>query len=67
MLTVKTVTPVTIGMKEGVTTTAETIVVDSANGETAVTFDGIGIDTEEDEGIMAKGGNKITFAFIGEK
>lgn len=66
VLTVKTVTPVTIGMKEGVTTTAETIVVDSANGETAVTFDGIGIDTEEDEGIMAKGGNKITFAFIGE-
>ncbi len=66
VLTLTTVTPVTVGMKDGVTTTAETVVVDSSNGEASVIFDSIGINTEKDAAITAKGGNKITFAFVGE-
>ena len=66
VLTVKTITPVTVGMKDDVTATTETIVVDSTNGEVAVTFDGIEIDTAQDAAITAKGGNKITFTFNGE-
>lgn len=66
VLTITTVTPVTIGMKDGVTATAETVVVDSSNGKVSVTFDGIAIDTEEDAAIAVKGGNEVTFAFVGE-
>lgn len=66
VLTLTTVAPVTVGMKDGVTTTAETIVVDSTKGEASVNFNGIGIDTTEDAAITVKGGNKVTFAFIGE-
>lgn len=65
-LTVTTTIPVTIGMKDGVTKTAETIVVDSAKGETTVTFASIGIDTTEDAAIAVKGKNAVTFAFTGE-
>ena len=66
VLTVNTTIPVTIGMKNGVATTAETIVVDSIEGETSVIFDSIDIDTTEDSAIVAKGTNKVTFAFNGE-
>ncbi len=66
VLTITTATPVTVGMKDGVTATVETIVIDSGNGKTAVTFDGIAIDTEEDAAIAVKGGNEVTFTFVGE-
>ena len=66
VLTGNTTKPVTIGMRNGVTTTAETIVVDSTKGETSVTFDSINIDTTEESAIVAMGVNKVTFAFDGE-
>lgn len=66
VLTVTTATPVIIGMKDGVTATAETIVVDSTNGDAEVNFKNIDIDTDKSAAITAKGANKITFAFTGE-
>lgn len=65
-LTITTTTPVTVGMSTGVTTTDDTIVADSSNGEAYVTFNSIIIDTEEKAAITVQGVNKVTFAFAGE-
>ncbi len=66
VLTVSTTIPVTIGMKNGVTSTAETVAVDSSKGETTVTLNSIGIDTAEDAAIAVTGTNKVTLNFSGE-
>lgn len=65
VLTVSTSTPVTIGMANGVSTTADVIVTDSTNGAVNITFNGISIDTEEHNAIELKGQNQTTFVFSG--
>lgn len=71
VLTIKTTTPVTIGMKDGVTTTDDTFVVDSSKGVTHVTLDSITIDTDNlgnsgtNTPITVKGVNQATLEFIG--
>ncbi len=71
VLTVTSTTPVTIGMKSGVTTTDDTIVVDSSTGETYVTLNGIEIGTDNlgnsgtNTPITVKGVNQVTLDFIG--
>ena len=65
-LTITTTTPVNVGMKTGVTKTANIIVADSTKGEAAITFDSIRIETTEDEAIIVKGKNEVTFVFVGE-
>lgn len=65
-LTITTTTPVTIGMKDGITKTDNIIVTDSTSGEAKITFDGIDIETTEENAIeLTKGGKKTTLIFNG--
>lgn len=64
-LTIQTAVPVIVSMKEGVEKTAEVIVVDSKNGQAAVTFKNIYIETAKNEAITAQGSEKITMYFSG--
>lgn len=64
-LAITTTTPVTVGMKDGVENTAERIVTDSTNGEAAITFHNINIETTKDEAITVQGSAKATLYFSG--
>ena len=65
VLTVKTTTPVVIGMNNNTTSTDEVIIADSTKGAVNITFDGINIDTIKDNAIELNGNNQTTFTFTG--
>lgn len=64
-LTVKTATPVTIGLKSDVAKTKNTIVIDTKNGDAAVTFQDVSIETQQDNAITFSGSGKATLIFSG--
>ena len=71
VLTITTTTPTTVAMKNGVTTTDDTIVVNSSVGATYVTLNNIEIGTDNlgnsgtNTPITVKGENQVTLDFIG--
>ena len=71
ILTITTTTPVTVAMKSGVTTTDDTIVVDSSVGTTYITLNNITIGTDNlgnsgtNTPITVKGENQVTLDFVG--
>lgn len=65
-LTITTTKPIILGMKSGVTTTANTVVVSTANGVADVTLDNISIDNAEKYyALQIEDGNPCTLRLQG--